>query len=52
MDIDILLGCIIIIAALAFVILIVLWSRGSINRIARSNLRSAREIQKEIRHEQ
>ena len=45
---EILLGCLVLGAALCIVTYLVLWSRRTIDRIAESDARSAREIEKEV----
>jgi len=49
MDTDILVGCILAGGALALTTVLILWSRRTINRIAESKSRSAREILRELR---
>jgi multisubunit Na+/H+ antiporter MnhF subunit len=49
MDTNALVGCIVIAAALALLTYLVLWGRRTINRIAGSGSRSAREIARELR---
>ena len=51
MDRDTILGCVVIVAALGFITYLVLWSRRTIDRIAESGLRTAREIVRELRRE-
>ena len=51
MDIDTLIGIILVVCALSAITLLVLWSRRTINRIADKNLRSLREIMKDRRGE-
>ena len=46
MDTDILIGCIVLVCALAALIGLTFWSRRTINWIARNHVASAREILK------
>ena len=47
MDFDTTLGCILVVVALSLLTLLVLWSRRTIDRIARKGFGSAREISSE-----
>jgi len=49
MDRDSLLGCIIVVVALSSITYLVLWSRRTIERIARKRLSSVREILEDLR---
>ena len=49
MDADVLIGLIVIAGALGLIVLLVLWSRRSINRIASNGFGSAREIARDRR---
>jgi uncharacterized membrane protein YccC len=51
MDRDTILGCVVVVAALGLITYLVLWSRRTIDRIAKSGLRTAREIVRELRRE-
>jgi hypothetical protein len=48
---DIILGVFLVSAALLLVVALVLWSRRTIDEIARRRLRSAREVVKGLNHE-
>ena len=41
------IGCVLIIGALSAIVVLVLWSRGAINRIASEQIHSARDILRE-----
>ena len=47
-SLDIVIGCVLIVGALALMTFLTFWSRRTIDRIARSKGRSAREIRKEL----
>ena len=49
MDVNAVVGCVLIVAALGLLTYLVLWSRRTIDRIAGSDGRSAREIDRELR---
>jgi len=49
MDVNAVVGCALIAAALGLLTYLVLWSRRTIDRIAGSDGRSAREIDRELR---
>lgn len=49
MSTDAVVGCVVIVVSLAVLVYLVLWSRRTINRISRSNSRSAREIGRDLR---
>jgi tetrahydromethanopterin S-methyltransferase subunit E len=49
MDADVIIGIVVIAAALAFLAFLVLWSRRRIERIARNGFGSARSIERELR---
>jgi len=51
MNTTILVGCILVAAALVVMVLLVLWSRRTINRIARERLHSARDIVRELNND-
>jgi len=46
----IIVGCLLLVAALAVVVGLTVWSRQIIERIAARKLRSAREIVRELNH--
>ena len=48
MDTDMIIGVIVVVAALGLVIYLTLWSRRTIERIAKGSGRSAREITREL----
>ena len=48
MDIDLTVGCILIVSALATLIGLVAWSHRIINRIAERKLESARDIMRDL----
>lgn len=48
MDVDVIVGCVVIVLALAGVAGLVLWSRRRIERVARMGRRSARQILKDL----
>ena len=48
METDIIVGCLVGVGALTLITCLVLWSRRTIDRIAKSRSRSAREILKEL----
>ena len=50
MDGRTIIGCGVLAASLCLLIWLVAWSRRAINRIAHHDLRSARDIVKELRH--
>ena len=50
MDMDIIIGCVVVACALGVIVGLTLWSRRTINWIARNGVHSAREIMKQ-RHE-
>ena len=48
MDIEVLIGFAVVAGALGLIVYLVVWSRRTIERIARKRLRSAREILRDI----
>ena len=48
---DILLGIVIIVCGLGFMTSLILWSRNTIRRIAKTQSGSLREIMEELHHE-
>ena len=48
MDMNVLIGCVVIAVALTLIIALVLWSRRTINRIAKNGFRTARQTLKEL----
>jgi hypothetical protein len=51
MDLDTLIGCLLVAGALGVLTGLVLWSRRSIERIARTGFGSVREIRDEEEHD-
>jgi len=51
MDIDLFLGCILIVTALGIITSLVIWSRYAIHRIAEKHLHSARDIALELHND-
>jgi len=49
METDAVIGCSVVAGAVGLLAYLVFWGRRTINRIARSNGRSAREIHRELR---
>jgi hypothetical protein len=52
MDFDTVLGIFVVLVSLAAMLGLVLWSRRTINRIARNALSTAREIMQEFRRDE
>ena len=48
MDMNVLIGCVVTVCALALIVALVLWSRRTINRIAKKGFRTARQTLKEL----
>ncbi len=48
MDFEAVIGCTIVAAALAILVTLVIWSRRTINRIAESDLKSVRDIVRDL----
>lgn len=48
-DLDVMIGLIVMALSLAVLLLLVLWSRRRIERIAKTESRSAREIARDLR---
>ena len=51
MDVNIVIGCILLVVVVALLVVLTFWCRRRIERIARSHGRSAREIEKALRSE-
>jgi hypothetical protein len=48
MDMNVLIGCVVTVVALFLIVALVLWSRRTINRIAKNGFRTARQTLKEL----